>query len=307
VWAEALFFIGGLIVLLFVMGEMLLRWRRPLSLASPPDALPFLTASLNDPDVQNRIRLVALGDSIVHGHNVPAEAAWPARLEARLRERYPDIPWRVINCGICGETAVQGVMRLYRDGLRFRPHVLFIAFGLNDCFLGRTAADAWREREAFPAASYGPLGRSRLYRALHRRLLREVSIQANAPWQPRVGPELFVAALRRMVRMARRAGVPYIYLLTMTPVNERASLHWLPELQTQQLALYHEYNQRIRETAAALDVGLIDVVGGFAGSDPGLLLSGDGVHLTAAGHERLADIVFAALEQDGTSASLRQP
>jgi len=301
---------GLLAVILLAVGEMLLRLRRQPTLASPLDALQPVTTLLSWPDVEDRIRLVALGDSIVHGHNVPVEAAWPAQLEARLRERYPDAPWIVINSGICGETAIQGLARLRRDALCFRPHVLFIAFGLNDCYLGRSAADVWREGETFPTRHYGPLGHSRLYRALRRRLLKEERpqlVRMNIALLPRVGLEPFTAALEQMIRMARRAAVLHIYLVTMTPVDERAHFHWQPELQAQQLAIYRQYDHRIRETAAALDVGLIDVAAGFAGSDLAPLLADDGIHLTAAGQERLAEVVLTTLERDGTLASLRQP
>ncbi len=311
--AKSLLWAGLLAGVLLAAGEVFLRrWRKPI-LATPTEALRPATASLNWPDVQDCIRFVALGDSIVHGHIVPAEAAWPGRLEARLQRRYPRIPWAVINSGICGETAVQGLARLHRDGLRFRPHVLFIAFGLNDCHLARSPADAWLEVELFPAQHYGPLGRSRLYRALRRRLRKEEwsnLTRANMALQPRVRPELFTAALRQMIHQARRAGVEHIYLLSMTPTDEGAPFHWLrwlPELRTQQLALYRDFDRRIRGVAVALSVGLIDVAAGFAQGDLAQLLADDGIHLTAVGQERLADIVLSALEQDGTLISLRLP
>ncbi|MDH7484651.1 MAG: SGNH/GDSL hydrolase family protein [Anaerolineae bacterium] len=309
-WLRAILGAILLVGVLLIGGEMWLRlWRQP-ALATPPAGLPPLTAALDWSSMKNEIRLVALGDSIVHGHIVPATAAWPARLEQRLREQHPDVPWRVIPSGICGETAVQGLARLERDALRFRPHALFIAFGLNDCYLARSAADVWREAETFPELYWGPLGASRLYRALRRHLLG-----AADPWdthagnalQPQVSPEAFAAALQRMVHTARRSGVPHITLLTMTPVGEWAHACWPPEVQTLQMAAYRQYNKLIRETAAALGVGLIDVEAGFAGSDLEGLLDDDGIHLTAAGQERLAAIVLAALEQDGTLALLKQP
>ncbi|MBC8450497.1 MAG: hypothetical protein H8D78_22415 [Chloroflexi bacterium] len=305
-WARAILLVG----VLLATGEVWLRLRRQPLLATPPHALPPLTASLDWSDVAHDIRLVALGDSIVHGHIVPAPAAWPAGLEKRLREQNPDVSWTVINSGICGETAVQGLARLQRDALRFRPHVLFVAFGLNDCYLSRSAVDVWREAETFPTQHYGPLGDSRLYRALRRRLLNAEDpwlTHADSTWQPQARPQAFAAALERLIHAARRAGVKHITLLTMTPVDEQAHAYWPPEVQALQMATYHHYNDLIREMAAALDAGLIDVEAGFADNDLEALLDYDGVHLTAAGQNRLAAIVFAALEGDGTLASLRQP
>jgi hypothetical protein len=72
------------------------------------------------------------------------------------------------------------------------------------------------------------------------------------------------------------------------------------------MATYHQYNGHIRDAAAALDVGLIDVEEGFAGRDLADLLDYDGIHLTVAGQEQLAHIVCAALEKDGALALLRK-
>ena len=307
-WAKVVLFIMLTAVALLALAEMWLRLRRRASLNTPPDALRPSTASLEWPDVEQRLRLVALGDSIVNGHLVPEPRAWPARLEQRLRARHPDTDWTVVNSGICGETVLQGLARLQRDALRLQPQALFIAFGLNDCYLARSTTDVWREVETFPERTYGPLGGSRVYRAARRRILQEEPPwkQAVPDWQPRVEPEAFVSALERMVRAAQGAGVQHTYLLTMTPVADGAHSYWPPEVQALQVATYHRFNDRVRESAAALGVGLIDAKAGFAGSDLAQMLDFDGIHLTAAGQQRLAEIVFSALDQDGTLATLRQ-
>jgi len=274
----------------------------------PTGQLRHTNAPPESTDVAERICLVALGDSIVHGHMVPAEGAWPAGLEWRLQRRYSDTRWTVINRGICGETALQGLARLERDALRFHPHVLLLAFGLNDCYLARSATDVWRAVETFPEQTYGPLGKSRLYRAAQRRLSGQEPPWAGVEvsWRPRVGPEPFVAALQRMVQTARQARVAHISLLTMTPVGGGAHSYWPPDVQSLQVATYHMYNDRIRETARSLGTGLIDVEAGFSGSDLTGLLDYDGVHLTAAGQERLAEVVSAALDREIIPTLLRQ-
>jgi len=109
-----------------------------------------------------------------------------------------------------------------------------------------------------------------------------------------------------MIHAARSAGVEHTYLLTMTPVSDAAHSYWPPETQALQMATYHQYNDRIRETAAGLSVGLIDAEAGFTGSDLAQMLDFDGVHLTAAGQQRLAEIVYSALDRDGTLATLRE-
>jgi len=258
--------------------------------------------------MEHSIRLIALGDSIVIGYTVPTGSAWPAILHAALSDRWPHIAWSVVNSGVCGETVLQGLDRLERDALRLRPAVLFIAFGLNDCYLARTPTDIWREAEAFPEVVYGPHGGSRLYRAARHRLVREAD-----PWEtsddytlePRVTPEIFQAALQRMVTVARDAGVPHIYLLTMTPVIEQALSYWPADMQARQAALYAQCNDHIRQTASAEQVSLIDVEAGFAGADLRQLLTGDGVHLNAVGQQLLAEIVFGKLQRDDLPTLLR--
>lgn len=307
-WAELLLLGALLVGALLVSGEVWLRRRRQPALATPTSWLQSRTAALDMSAVKDHLRLLALGDSIVHGNRVPVDRAWPALLQERLEVGSPDLPWLVVNSGICGETAVSGLARLDRDALSFNPHVLFLAFGLNDCFLSRTSVDVWREVQTFPQRTYGPLGGSRIYQAARQRLLRESPPWAGTEpsWRPRVEPGAFVAALERMIRTAQGKRVGFIYLLTMNPVDGRAHSYWPPDLQALQMVTYHQFNDLIRDTAAARDVGLIDVEAGFTDCDLAALLDYDGVHLTSAGQVRLADIVFAALELDGTLAMLRE-
>jgi acyl-CoA thioesterase-1 len=56
------------------------------------------------------ITLVALGDSLTAGFGLSPSEAFPARLEAVLRERGHDV--RVINAGVSGDTASAGLARL---------------------------------------------------------------------------------------------------------------------------------------------------------------------------------------------------
>jgi lysophospholipase L1-like esterase len=307
VWLNVILLVALLTAALLAMAEAWLRLRRQPSLTTRSDMLQPHAMALNLTDLEDHVRLVALGDSIVHGHMVPADGAWPAVLESHLRGNRSDTRWTVINSGICGETVLQGWARLQRDALRFRPHVLLVAFGLNDCYLARSTTDVWREAETFPEQTFGPLGKSRLYRSARRRLLSEPPPWADAElvWRPRVEPEPFVRALEQMVRAARSARVPHIVLLTMTPVADTAHSYWPSEVQDLQMVTYHQYNDLIRTAAASLQASLIDVQARFVGSDLTPLLDYDGIHLTAAGQAQLADIVYAALHQSGTLTALR--
>jgi hypothetical protein len=72
--------------------------------------------------------LVAFGDSIVEGYAQPE--GWPEMLARDLGQRYPAVV--VLNAGISGNTAGDGLSRLERDVLSRDPDLVLISFGLND-------------------------------------------------------------------------------------------------------------------------------------------------------------------------------
>ncbi len=72
--------------------------------------------------------LVAFGDSIVEGYGQPE--GWPEMLARDLGQRYPAVV--VLNAGISGNTAGDGLSRLERDVLSRDPDLVLISFGLND-------------------------------------------------------------------------------------------------------------------------------------------------------------------------------
>jgi acyl-CoA thioesterase-1 len=77
--------------------------------------------------------IVALGDSLTAGLGVPADDAYPARLEARLRaEGYA---YRVVNAGVSGDTSAGGLRRVDWV-LRLQPDVVIVALGANDGLRG---------------------------------------------------------------------------------------------------------------------------------------------------------------------------
>src|SRR4030095_12514065 len=72
--------------------------------------------------------LVALGDSLTAGLGVAPDEAYPAVLEARLREAGFD--YRVVNAGISGDTSAGGLRRLDWV-LRSRPDVAIVALAAH--------------------------------------------------------------------------------------------------------------------------------------------------------------------------------
>ena len=73
--------------------------------------------------------ILAFGDSLTAGLGLPADAAFPARLEARLREAGIDV--HVVNAGVSGDTTAGGLARLDR-ALAGKPDIVILALGAND-------------------------------------------------------------------------------------------------------------------------------------------------------------------------------
>jgi acyl-CoA thioesterase-1 len=79
------------------------------------------------------LTIVAMGDSLTEGLGVAEEQAYPALLEARLRELGYDVS--VINAGISGETS-SGALTRVPWVLDFAPAVVILTTGANDGFRG---------------------------------------------------------------------------------------------------------------------------------------------------------------------------
>jgi acyl-CoA thioesterase I len=77
--------------------------------------------------------IVAFGDSLVAGLGLPQEQAFPARLEAALRERGHEIT--IVNAGVSGDTSAAGLARLdwsIPDGV----DGVILELGANDMLRG---------------------------------------------------------------------------------------------------------------------------------------------------------------------------
>jgi acyl-CoA thioesterase-1 len=74
-----------------------------LALAVPLDA-PAAAAA------DRPVRIVALGDSLTAGHGLPADGAFPAKLERALKAK--GLAVEIANAGVSGDTAAGGLARL---------------------------------------------------------------------------------------------------------------------------------------------------------------------------------------------------
>ena len=77
--------------------------------------------------------ILAFGDSLTAGLGLPADAAFPSRLEARLRAEGNLV--RVVNAGVSGDTTSGGLARLDWS-LADKPEIVILELGANDALRG---------------------------------------------------------------------------------------------------------------------------------------------------------------------------
>jgi len=81
----------------------------------------------------NPPQILVFGDSLAAGFGLPAEASFPARLEARLAGL--GIRARVVNAGVSGDTTAGGLKRL-DWALAEKPDLVILELGANDALRG---------------------------------------------------------------------------------------------------------------------------------------------------------------------------
>ena len=297
--------------------EVFLRWR--VRKTPPPVSEDVLrlrdeTRALRQDDVAHAVRIVAFGDSIPHGWGLEYSDSYPALLEHMFGNGNQDHGLRVINAGIPGNTIVLGWQRLKRDVLRWKPHIVLVAFGLNDTNLARSVYDERRERALKQRLTH--IGRVKA--ALRSSLLWSTVVDTlkgcgqgtGAPLGvdevpkeplPRTSRQVFEMALKDIVQHIRCQKAQAV-LLTMTPVSRR----FLRKLGGggQISELMKRYNDIIRQEAQRTGSLLIDANASMISrSDVESLIGWDGVHFNAKGQEALAQIIHKALADSAILSS----
>jgi acyl-CoA thioesterase-1 len=87
------------------------------------------------------VRLLAFGDSLTQGYNLPPGTEFPVRLERALNARGLDVT--VINAGVSGETSAGGLARidwLLGEGSN-GPDAAIVELGANDGLRGLSAVE----------------------------------------------------------------------------------------------------------------------------------------------------------------------
>ena len=90
---------------------------------------------------ESPVKLMAFGDSLVHGYGLPAGDSFPEQLERALTDRGFSV--KVINAGNSGDTTAAGRARL-DWALAAKPDLVLVELGGNDSLRGIEPSDTYR-------------------------------------------------------------------------------------------------------------------------------------------------------------------
>lgn len=85
------------------------------------------------------VKIVALGDSLTYGWMT--EYGFLDFLKEMLNKKFPHSDFKIINRGIPGDTAKDGLRRTESDVIRLSPDLVFIQFALNDAYTDYSPED----------------------------------------------------------------------------------------------------------------------------------------------------------------------
>ncbi|MBR3965873.1 MAG: hypothetical protein IKJ91_02225 [Clostridia bacterium] len=116
-----------------------------------------IKARASDPNKNEPATIVFLGDSVTNGcfevdfdgeRYLPVfdeENSYTAIFGRMIKRLYPTTQLNVINSGISGDNTGGGIERLQRDVLDYRPDMVVVCYGLNDCISGREGLKTYYE------------------------------------------------------------------------------------------------------------------------------------------------------------------
>ncbi|MCG8354124.1 MAG: GDSL-type esterase/lipase family protein, partial [Kiloniellales bacterium] len=108
----------------------------------------FFATALTAQAVAAPLKILALGDSLIHGYGLPAGQTFPEQLEAALKAEGHDVV--VLNDGNSGDTTAAGLARL-DWALADKPDLVLVEFGGNDGLRGIGPADTRANMDAMIA------------------------------------------------------------------------------------------------------------------------------------------------------------
>jgi lysophospholipase L1-like esterase len=273
-------------------------------------------------------RIVVLGDSLVLAVQVPFEATFCQRLQARLNAHAPPgVRYRVINAGVQGYGPVEELLFYREVASRFGADLVLVAtFVANDAVEAFDAAWRLDGRDARPAAAAARDETGRTLRRLVRRsmvlqiarqradqVLERASLKTVAPSRPvasylETPPDFIPAGLavaaRALATLAQEASAQGARtVIALVPARfqlDPAEYERLREA-TEPIGgplRVDGASERFRAAVAPLGLPTIDLLPALRDAPPGQFFPGT-VHFTAAGHETIAAALDAFIRREG--------
>jgi lysophospholipase L1-like esterase len=242
---------------------------------------------LRGPEVRARekpLLILAVGNSCTFGVGVNDDKTWPARLEEVLSKRY-GIPAEVLNAGVPGYTAYQGLRYLEERGLGLRPAMVIACFGFND-------ADAWGPKGDVDIAKSLSilrwdrlLSQSRFYVGL-KGLIRGLGGPPPDPVEDRRArllPEEYYETLMAMNRLCASRRIPLILVVWPYRNQKQEGVYdWIG------------YQPIVAQVSRDGRVPVVNLIEPFVACEDPLYL--DHIHANEAGCLLAAETIAATLE-----------
>ena len=156
-------------------------------------AVCLVSALGGSPALSQTARLLVLGDSLTAGYGLAQEEAFPARLQAVLRDRGLEVV--VLDGGVSGDTTAGGLARV-GWALADRPTHVIVELGANDALRGidpattRANLDRLLSRlgaagvKVLLAGMYAPPNWGKAYEAAFRRIYPELARKHGTAFYP---------------------------------------------------------------------------------------------------------------------------
>ncbi len=247
------------------------------------------------PPRRTGLRVLALDDSCTFGMGVDNDQTWPARLgEALSRPGGPKA--EVINAGVPGYTAFQGLRYLTGRGVLLKPDVVVAEFGFNDGSSWASRSDIETARLLRIASWDEPLEWSRLYVGL-----RNLARQIHPPVIPREGfghsrlsTDEFRDTLLEMNDVCVRNRIRMVLLLW--PWKVQAS---------PQTPILHPYQSIVRQVGETARIPTVDLIQAFSRDQRPLFI--DHLHTNPAGCALAAETIARTIEGLPEGAAAQTP
>ena len=106
----------------------------PNETSSTSTSSPVSSSPINDSNDESLPKIVAFGDSLTAGYNLPQSESYPALLQQKLDA--DGYKYKVVNAGVSGDTSAGGVRRI-DCALEGNVRIVILELGENDLLRGQ--------------------------------------------------------------------------------------------------------------------------------------------------------------------------